>query len=136
MEPNLLIKREEIPIIVDQFIRYLDDTLLKTGIYRAVKIEDGFTAILPGKFRTYNIDVEIETKKDEKKSSIDFDFFSDGKTPLKVKVKIYNEDYDKELFKKSFFNVLNNALKDNAYYRKIQKTIDTIQNQLLKIVLC
>lgn len=35
MEPNLLIKREEIPIIVDQFIRYLDDTLLKTGIYRA-----------------------------------------------------------------------------------------------------
>lgn len=26
MEPNLLIKREEIPIIVDQFIRYLDDS--------------------------------------------------------------------------------------------------------------
>lgn len=68
-----------------------------------MKIEDGFTAILPGKFRTYNIDVEIKSKKDKKESSIDFDFFSDGKTPLKVKVKIYNEDYDKEHFKKSYF---------------------------------
>ena len=81
MEERLLIKKEDVNTITEQFADYIEDACFKTGEYRNVTISDTFTALLKGRFRRYIIEIELkrisipEGQNPSETSSIEFEFF-------------------------------------------------------------
>ena len=137
MEERLLIKKEDVNTITEQFADYIEDACFKTGEYRNVTISDNFTALLPGRFRRYIIEIELkrtsipEGENPSESSSIEFEFFPDTHIPKKVKVEIFNDTYNKQYIKQVFHNVLMgaiNSISDDEYNYNCA-VIDKVQEQ-------
>lgn len=137
MEERVLIKKEDVNTITEQFADYIEDACFNKGEYRNDIISDDFIAVLKGRFRLYIIESELkktsipEGENPSESSSIEFEFFPDTHIPKKVKVEIFNDTYNKQYIKQVFHNVLMDAINSigDEEYSDNCAVIDKVQEQ-------